>query len=369
MLCALVLAGCDLMDEPSPTVLEGSVLDYPSRAPLAGALVRWGERTIPVDATGSFVLQDVGSDITLRFWAPGHPIVSHRYRLGVGETRVVEVPLAPEGTQLPSQPVLFERDGRIWIAEADGADERCLTADLPGTQVTPSWLLGRSQFAFILRVPSRTQIWTRYPDGRSARFVAEVPDSADELTWHPLGARMGFTSSVFSVSRGMTTSIRQLDVNTGLVTELLAGATDANPIWSRDGQSLAWARRVSPKPWQVWIGGSRGEHAHMFTTRGSCVEPAWSPSGEQLVYASNAGGAWDLYLAGVSTGVNEPITHVPADAWCRRPVWGPEGDEILFESNYHPILQRLIDPPGLFALRLATGAVRAVVSDARRASW
>lgn len=368
-LLALLMTGCALFDTPHPTVLEGTVLDYPSNMPIKGALVRWGERTLTVDATGSFHLEDVGAELTLHFWAPGHPMVSRTFRMIEGEKRTVDIPLPAEGQVIPPRPVLFERAGRIWSVDAIGSDEKCLTQDLPGSQDAPSWLLGRSQFAFIQRVPGQTQVWVRLPDGRRARFAADLPDSADELRWHPLGERMVFTAAARTVGRGITTTLRTLDVNTGLHSELISGGTEANPAWSLDGRQIAWARRIAPKPWQIWVAGSRGEHARMLTTRGSCVEPTWSPSGEQVVYASNAQGRWDLYLAGLSTGASEPLTRVPEGGWCHRPLWSPEGDEILFESNYHPGLGHLLETPALFAYRLTTGRVRCVVGQARAASW
>lgn len=369
VLFALLLSGCAAFDRTEPSSLSGTVQDYPEGTPVKGALVRVGDRTVAADALGRFKVGDLGASASLQFWAPGHAVSTRRFRLLPGEHRVVDVPLPDEGETLPVQWLLFERSGRVWSADSLGSDERCLTPELEGTQVSPTWLAGKSQFAFIQRIPGRTRVWSRYADGRPARFIAEVPDSASELRWHPLGSLFAFTSTYYSPSRGMVTAIRSLDLNSGVQQELISGSAEANPAWSADGRQLAWARRMPPRPWQIWLAGSRGERPHAFNGRGSCVEPAWSPTGSQLAYASNATGHWDLYVAGVGTGISEPVTDVPEGGWCRRPVWSSSGDEILFESNYHPGLKQLQETPGLYAYRLATRTVRAIVTDARAGSW
>lgn len=371
LIAALLLSGCAAFNRAEPGVITGTIQEYPEGTPVKGALVRvaGSDRTIAADAMGRFKVGDLGASASLQFWAPGHAVTTRRFNLLPGETRLVDVPLPEEGETIPVRLVLFERSGRIWGVDSLGSDERVLTPDLEGTQVSPTWLAGHSQFAFIQRIPGRTQAWSRYPDGRPARFIADLPDSAAELRWHPIGSSFVFTSTYYSPGRGMVTALRSLDLNTGVQQELMSGGAEANPAWSADGKQLAWARRVPPRPWQIWMAGPRGERAKVFPGRGSCVDPAWSPSGSQLAYASNQTGTWNLYVAGVGTGLSEPVTNVPEGAWCRRPQWSEAGDELLFESNYHPGLKQVMETPGLFAIRLSTRAVRAIVTDARAGTW
>ncbi|HEY9899685.1 MAG TPA: carboxypeptidase regulatory-like domain-containing protein [Pantanalinema sp.] len=367
---ALLATSCALFDRSAPTVLSGTVTEYPSGRPLAGATVQVGEgKAIRTDAQGRFSLDGLGASASVRFSAPGYARAARVFSLLPGEKRLVDVPLPREGTPLAPNLIVFERGGRIWGVDGLGSDERCLTPDVEGTQVSPTWLSGASQFAFIQRIPGRTQVWTRYPDGRSARYVGEVADSAHELRWHPLGALMAYTMTRYSPSRGMVSAVRWLDINTGAQGDLAYGAAEGNPAWSYDGQQLAWARRVSPKPWQIWVAGAKGERPRVLVPRGNGVEPAWSPSGAQLAYASNASGTWEIYMAGLATGLSDRLTESPPGAWCRRPIFSPEGDAILYESNYHPGLAQLQETSGLYLMRLADRSVRLVAPDARSAAW
>lgn len=369
---ALVLSAtsCALFDRPAPTVLSGTVLDHPSGRPLAGATVQVGEgKAIRTDARGRFQVDGLGASASVRFAAPGYARATRVFSFLSGERRAIDVPLPREGVALAPSLILFERGGRIWGVDALGSDERCLTADMEGTQVSPTWLAGASQFAFIQRRPGRTQVWTRYPDGRSARYVGEVPDSAHELRWHPLGAVMAYTVTRYSPSRGMVNAVRWLDINTGAQGDLAYGAAEGNPAWSFDGQHLAWSRRQPPKPWQIWLAGAKGERARVLIPRGNGVEPAFSPSGDQLAYASNADGRWEIYMAGLATGLSDKLTDTPPGAWSRRPIFSPQGDAILFESNYHPALGQVQETSGLYLMRLADRSIRMVASDARAATW
>jgi len=366
-----LLTGCAAFDRPDPVTIEGRVLDYPGGTPLASASVRVAgeDRTVTTDGLGRFALSGLAASVSLAFEAPDHVSATRSFNLSPGEDRAIDVPLPATGQHLAPRLVLFERGARIWSVDALGSDERCLTADLPDSQASPAWLSGRSQSAFLWRHPGRTQIWSRYPDGRPARFLGEVPDSATDLAWHPVGEYLAFAASYYLASRGIVTTLKRLDQISGVVSDFVSGGVEANPAWSVDGKSLAWARRVSPHPWQIWIGGERGEHPRLLPTRGSSFEPTWSPSGAQMAYASNDTGRYELYLAGVANGLVEQLTHSPEGGWCRHPVWAPEGDEILFESNYHPGLGKLQAAVGLYALRLNPPSIRAIAPDARAGTW
>lgn len=59
-------------------------------------------------------------------------------------------------------------------------------------------------------------------------------------------------------------------------------------------------------------------------------DPAWSPDGRKLAYASNKGGNWDLYIYDLVSGVTEPMT---LDlSFQGNPSWSPDGFWLVYES-------------------------------------
>jgi TolB protein len=61
-------------------------------------------------------------------------------------------------------------------------------------------------------------------------------------------------------------------------------------------------------------------------------DPAIDPTGEQLAFSSNRGGAWDLYLLELRTGTVRQLTHTAG--FEGHPTWSPDGTWIAFEAYY-----------------------------------
>jgi Tol biopolymer transport system component len=56
--------------------------------------------------------------------------------------------------------------------------------------------------------------------------------------------------------------------------------------------------------------------------------PVWSPDGQSLAYASSIGGNRDLYLLNLSTGESRQLTRMVGDEFT--PAWSPDGKRLAF---------------------------------------
>jgi Tol biopolymer transport system component len=82
----------------------------------------------------------------------------------------------------------------------------------------------------------------------------------------------------------------------------------------------------------VWVVDADGRHRHQLTRDGSAYEPAWSPDGSRIAFASHTNGTdFEIYtMAADGTGVVE-VTHDRGDDV--EPSWSSDGSHILFSSN------------------------------------
>ncbi len=100
-----------------------------------------------------------------------------------------------------------------------------------------------------------------------------------------------------------------------------------NPKVSPDGSRIAFSALGD-----VWI-LKKGEKKPAPLTKDSFIEidPAWSPDGKQLAYASDRAGNMDLWVRDLSTGKERCLLDAPEPIVM--PVWSPDGSKIAFYQS------------------------------------
>lgn len=216
--------------------------------------------------------------------------------------------------------------------------------------------------------------------------IVEAAD-ADTLVWSPDGTEVAFACDSATLApdpegRGLC-SVDVDTSNSQLRAE--AAAPVRFPIWSPDGNSLAYAALGLEGHGSLWVtnpsapGGvetlcedwcplfryyslawspdgstiatsaetpGTGGHpariilfdvaSHEFELLANDLPglqhaPTWSPDGEQLAFSSNAVGGFDLWSVDIST--REPRQLTTEDHGALNPAWAPDGSELVFVSR------------------------------------
>jgi Tol biopolymer transport system component len=111
---------------------------------------------------------------------------------------------------------------------------------------------------------------------------------------------------------------------------------EADPAYSPDGTRIAFTRAND-----IWVMNANGSGAVAITgTEGPDSDPAWSPDGSQIVYVSihtipSTGGTTgpELFVTPAAGGAQRQVTNTPSNAASQAPAWSPTGDQIAYESN------------------------------------
>ena len=130
----------------------------------------------------------------------------------------------------------------------------------------------------------------------------------------------GTLADVHLVNTNGTAAVR-------LTTE--AGA-DLDPAWSPDGTRIAFAS-ARHGIFEIYVMAATGANPVRLTNGGVNDQPAWSPDGSKIAFVSRPSGNPDIYVMNADgTGVIRLTTENARD---EHPAWSPDGSKIAFDSD------------------------------------
>lgn len=170
-------------------------------------------------------------------------------------------------------------------------------------------------------------LWLVPPGGGQARPLGLASSSARRPRWSPQGDRIAF----LAVDEG-TQVIRVLDLERGATEDVTPpGRFDLAPAWHPSGERLVYASDHTGHGFDLWETDlATGLHWRLTDRPGDELDAAWSTSGRDLVYVHHDGAQWSLVLR----PFGEPEEILVTDT--RRiaaPSWRPDGSLIAYFTD------------------------------------
>ena len=120
-----------------------------------------------------------------------------------------------------------------------------------------------------------------------------------------------------------------------------------DPVWSPDGQQIAFSRWRDPRG--VWVADADGSNERRVFDWSEARYPSWSPDGEQIVFSRRIGGTpgrelcfrgrcfqiparefWTLGIVDLGDGrFAEPLSNSDVS---QTPDWSPDGTQVVFDA-------------------------------------
>src|ERR1700674_1034004 len=124
---------------------------------------------------------------------------------------------------------------------------------------------------------------------------------------------------------------QRLDIQPLTIDKLYMTRTIGDSAWSSDGKQVAFVSNISGRN-NIWVVDSEsGWPTQLTVSNQRQVNPAWSPNGRWIAYASDYDGneQWDIFLVSPKNGQVINLTNSPEISE-EGPAWSPDGDTLAY---------------------------------------
>jgi Tol biopolymer transport system component len=230
----------------------------------------------------------------------------------------------------------------IYTANPDGSDAVNLTNDGAVDQ-DPAWSPDGTRIAFASNRAGDSDVYVMNADGSGVVKLTDSELDDTDPAWSPDGSRIAFVSTrsqnageigessdeIWVMNADGTDPVR-LTVNRGL---------DDDPAWSPDGERIAWSHWSGSTGLDVWIMNADGSgQVQLTVTDGDDERPSWSPDAKLILFTSQraggtgfrGGGSGRVFSMAPDGSAQVEVSDTITD---KDPAWSPDGEHIVFAST------------------------------------
>jgi Tol biopolymer transport system component len=107
---------------------------------------------------------------------------------------------------------------------------------------------------------------------------------------------------------------------------------DLQPAWSPDGGRIAFASGQEDGEYHLYVMTADGTNASRLTDGRNDLDPTWSPDGSAIAFSSLRDGSAQIAAVTPVNGAVTVLTDLPG--WEGQPSWTPDGRTLAFVSDY-----------------------------------
>ena len=187
--------------------------------------------------------------------------------------------------------------------------------------------------AFASNATGDWEIYTMNPDGTGITNVTNAP--ASDERWPSL--RSDRSQIVFASNAG-----GDYDIYTMAAAGPFSGATllvdstssDVEPAWSPDGNYIAFASDRDNGDYDIYrVASVGGSVTRLTTTFDEDHDPAWSPDSQNIVFSRQQAGGTDTDVYRMPWNNGSSPTALATTGNNIEPAWSPDGNRIAFASD------------------------------------
>jgi Tol biopolymer transport system component len=209
---------------------------------------------------------------------------------------------------------------------------------------------GYSQIAFVSTRNGTPQIFMVNSDGTTLQQITDIPGGACQPDWSPDGRHIVFISPCQARQNDSPSNYKDANLyiinfdGTGLIEIPSIQNGDFDPAWSPDGNRIAFAS-LTNGPAQIYIINLINNVVTPLTQSSTDVhmpdwsrQPAWSPDGKLIIYTghSRLTNALQIWVMGDLDQNQSSLINRGPTYWDFLPSWSPDGKTVLFSETNGP---------------------------------
>ena len=261
---------------------------------------------------------------------------SGKTQLTASDTNAYGPAWSPDGQELAFFSNATGKSQIYRMQRSGGAPAVQVTSD-GSNQVWPAWSPDGLRLAF---ASDRTQpgrqlyeIYTIDRDGNNETQITSDPNSNDFFQpsntapdWSAVSNRIAFASDRDNTGTRIGTDIYAMEPDGSNVTRLTqtaSPAADSDPAWSPDGSRIAFASNRNGND-DIFVMNANGTgQVNLTNSFGTDQSPSWSPDGTQIAFETYRNSKWEIYVMNASDGSEQESRDDGSSEWNFSPAWSP----------------------------------------------
>jgi dipeptidyl aminopeptidase/acylaminoacyl peptidase len=260
-----------------------------------------------------------------------HDRVAPARRLLLAVLFITQINCSPEAQAELSYSALQGQRWLVFAQSNEGARPRALKDDAGGDASAPS-ISATGAIAF----ESQGGTISACSKGR-CETVRATTGSAVRPSWHPTTNELIFVNYVVDGSGEDSEIMITLDSLKRIGPLITQTGNQDDPDVSHDGRMLAYSSAQTISRYrggvqvvrQLWVMDlETGDTRQLLLGKSQDIHPDWSPSGEQMAFASDRSGQFEIWIVNADgSGLHQVTSGEGAKTW---PAWSPDGKSIMF---------------------------------------